>query len=64
MADISVVRIPKGTYHNIKDSRIPDLPESENVYMRGDGTWSIPVSSPSSGIVFVDGGDHLLVLKG
>ena len=64
MADISVIRIPKGDYFNVKDDRIPALPESSNNYLRGDGTWNIPATAPFSGTVFVDGGDHLLVLKG
>lgn len=64
MADVSIIRIPKGTFYNVKDSRVSDLPESENAYLSGEGTWIIPVSTPSNSTVFVDGGDHLLVLKG
>lgn len=64
MADISKIKVTTGETFDVRDYRVPVLTESINTYLRGDSTWSIPVSAPSSGILFVDGGDHLLVVKG
>lgn len=61
MADVSTIRTPNGVYHSVKDSRIPKLPESENVYLRGDGAWEVPVISTGNNVIFIDGGDHLMV---
>lgn len=64
MADISHVKIINGTVYDIRDYRVPVLPKSENVYLRGDGTWQIPVSVSGSGVIMVDAGDHLLIKTG
>ena len=64
MADVSHIKAINGTTYDIRDYRIPILPNSENVYLRGDGTWQIPINSAvSSGCMFIDGGDHLKVIK-
>ena len=64
MADISKVKITNNSTYNIRDCRVPVLPKSENVYLRGDGTWQIPVNVSGSGVVMVDAGDHLLIKTG
>lgn len=62
MADISAVKAINGTAYTVRDYRVPVLPESNNVYLRGDGSWQIPVSTtPTSGVTFIDGGDHLRI---
>ena len=60
MADISHIFV-KNTTFDIKDHRIPNLSNSENTYLRGDGTWAVPATTVSSGVTFIDGGDHLIV---
>lgn len=64
MADISKVKITNNSTYNIRDYRVPVLPKSENVYLRGDGTWQIPTNVSGSGVVMVDAGDHLLIKTG
>lgn len=64
MADISHVKIINGTTYDVRDYRVPVLPQSENVYLRGDGTWQIPTNVFGSGVVIVDAGDHLLIKTG
>ena len=63
MADISKIKILDGTICNIRDSRIPPLTLSESTYLRGDGTWAIPFVDSGNKLIFIDGGDHLLVQK-
>lgn len=64
MADIDKLRTVTGSTYTIRDNRVPVLPESENVYLCGDGTWQIPFDqAPSNGVIFVDGGDHLKIIK-
>lgn len=61
MADVSKIKIIDGTVCEVNDYRVPTLPNSKNVYLRGDGNWEIPTSSSSSGVIFLDGGDYLKV---
>lgn len=61
MADISKIKINTTTY-NVKDSRIPALPGSENTYLRGDGTWAAPsVTTMQTTATIVDEGNGMLV---
>ena len=64
MADISKIKTINGTEYVMRDYRVPVLPNSSNVYLRGDGTWQIPADpTPTSGVIFIDGGDHLKIIK-
>ena len=64
MADISKIKAINGNEYTIRDYRVPVLPNSSNVYLRGDGTWQIPAEpTPTSGVIFIDGGDHLKIIK-
>ena len=61
MANISKINVNNTTY-NLKDSRIPDLPQNTTTYLRGDGTWTAPtVTSLSSEATVTDNGTYMLI---
>lgn len=63
MVDISSVKTINGTTYTVRDYRVPVLPGSKNTYLRGDGTWQIPVNpTTTSGSIYIDGGDHLKIV--
>ena len=63
MADISAIKTAQGTAYTVRDYRVPVLTNSTSTYLRGDGTWQIPANpTVTSGCMFVDGGDGLLIM--
>lgn len=61
MADISKINVNSTTY-NLKDSRIPALPNNTTTYLRGDGTWVTPtVSTMVTSVDVSDEGTFLLI---
>lgn len=62
MADISKIKTLNGTTYNVKDARIPALPNTSNTYLRGDGTWAAPsVSVITSEATITDMDTYLLI---
>lgn len=62
MADVTKIKIINGTTYSVRDYRVPALTNSESTYLRGDGTWQVPEVNTATGITFIDGGDHLIVI--
>lgn len=63
MADLSVIKETTGAVCQIRDYRLEKMTWSENTYLCGDGTWSVPTNYTGSGTLMVDCGDHLLVFS-